>query len=153
MKLSGKQALMFLKDVKNGIDDTTLRERYGFTPTELAFNKLSAEDILNRIGSRMAAAKKRIPVMEAVEDIRSGMDDQSMMAKYNLSPRELQDLFRQIISAGAMTPLELANRLSVTRSQVFESLARLEAAMGPRARSYVREMAHRQNPTVLGGLD
>lgn len=70
----------------------------------------------------------RISANEVLTDIRSGMDDQSLMVKYNLSYRQLQVLFRKMIKAGYATPLELAKRLCVTESQVTEVLGVIEKA-------------------------
>jgi len=71
----------------------------------------------------------RISANEALTDIRSGMDDQSIMTKYNLTYRQLQTLFRKMIQAGYVAPLELAGRLCVTESQVFEAFDRANKAM------------------------
>jgi DNA-binding MarR family transcriptional regulator len=71
----------------------------------------------------------RISANEVLNDIKSGVDDQTIMAKYNLSYRQLQTLFRKIIQAGYVTPLELAGRLCVTESQVFEAFDRANKAI------------------------
>lgn len=70
----------------------------------------------------------KISANEVLNDIRSGVDDQSLMAKYNLSYRQLQGLFRKMIKAGYVTPLELAKRLCVTESQVTEVLGVIDKA-------------------------
>jgi hypothetical protein len=59
---------------------------------------------------------------QVLEDLRSGMDDEGLMVKYNLNFRQLQRLFRKMIQAGYTTPMELARRLCVTKSQVTEVL-------------------------------
>jgi len=55
--------------------------------------------------------KPKIDAKEARDAIRSGMDDSALMAKYNLSPRGLQSLFRKLIEAGAIKKEELAQRM------------------------------------------
>jgi hypothetical protein len=67
---------------------------------------------------------------DVVKDIRSGMDDQALMIKYGLSFRQLQRLFRKIIIGGFIAPLELAERLCVTKSQVSEAF--VEMKKGPK---------------------
>ncbi len=55
--------------------------------------------------------KPKIDAKEARDAIRSGMDDSALMAKYNLSPRGLQSLFKKLIEAGAIKKEELAQRM------------------------------------------
>jgi hypothetical protein len=66
---------------------------------------------------------------DVVQDIRSGMDDEALMIKYRLSFRQLQRLFRKIIIGGFMPPLELAQRLCVTKSQVTEAFVDMKKAV------------------------
>jgi DNA-binding MarR family transcriptional regulator len=77
-------------------------------------NRTSEEVVMTRPVMRISAS-------EALNDIRSGLDDKSIMTKYNLTYRQLQTLFRKMIQAGYVTPLEVAERLCVTESQVFEA--------------------------------
>lgn len=55
--------------------------------------------------------KRQISISEAVTDIRSGMDDTSLMEKYQLAARGLQSLFKKLVSIGQITPEELDDRL------------------------------------------
>jgi len=48
------------------------------------------------------------------------MDEATMLQKYGLTSRQLQKLFRKIISAGFMSAQELADRLKITESQLTE---------------------------------
>jgi hypothetical protein len=66
---------------------------------------------------------------DVVQDIRTGMDDEALMIKYKLSFRQLQRLFRKIITGGFMPPLELAQRLCVTKSQVTEAFVEMKKAV------------------------
>jgi hypothetical protein len=70
----------------------------------------------------MAKPKIRIDAREVLRDLRSGMDDQELMTKFSLSYRQLQRLFRKLILADLISPLELASRLCVTESQITETL-------------------------------
>ena len=70
----------------------------------------------------------KISASEVLSAIRSGVDDQTLMVKYNLNYRQLQVLFRKMIKAGYVTPLELAKRLCVTESQVTEVLGYINKA-------------------------
>jgi DNA-binding MarR family transcriptional regulator len=71
----------------------------------------------------------KISVKQVLEDIRSGMDDEELMKKYNLSNRQVQRLFRKMIAEGFMSPMELANRLCVTKSQVTEAIDQMKRAI------------------------
>jgi hypothetical protein len=62
-------------------------------------------------------------------DIKSGMDDEQLMIKYDLLPRQLQSVFRQIINAGLSTPMEMSQRLSITKSQVREAFVEMGKAI------------------------
>jgi DNA-binding MarR family transcriptional regulator len=72
--------------------------------------------------------KIQISVKQVLQDIRSGMDDEELMKKYNLSNRQVQRLFRKMIAEGLVSPLEMANRLCVTKSQVTEAIDQMKKA-------------------------
>jgi hypothetical protein len=78
----------------------------------------------------MAKPKIRIDAREVLRDLRSGLDDQELMTKFSLSYRQLQRLFRKLILADLISPLELASRLCVTESQVTETLDGITKAAG-----------------------
>jgi hypothetical protein len=75
--------------------------------------------------------RRRIVVSahDVVQDIKSGMDDEALMIKYRLSFRQLQRLFRKIIIGGFIAPMELAERLCVTKSQVGEAFVELKKGL------------------------
>ena len=72
--------------------------------------------------------RRRIVVSahDVVRDLRSGMDDEALMIKYRLSFRQLQRLFRKIITGGFIAPMELAQRLCVTKSQISEAFIEMK---------------------------
>ena len=77
----------------------------------------------------MNKQKKIISAKEVLEDIRSGMDDQGFMLKYDLSFRQLQRLFRKMILGGYISPTELAQRLCVTKSQITEVIKQINKSV------------------------
>jgi len=87
--------------------------------------------LLGRAGCEVPVKKEKLQVSakEVLDDLRSGMDDEAFMRKYKLSYRQLQDLFRKMIKAGFVTPIELAERLCVTSSQVTEVIEQVEKAV------------------------
>jgi uncharacterized protein (DUF433 family) len=71
----------------------------------------------------------KISVKQVLDDIRSGMGDEELMKKYNLTNRQIQRLFRKMIAEGFVSPMELANRLCVTKSQVTEAIDQMKRAI------------------------
>ncbi len=59
----------------------------------------------------MAGRTININAFEAVQSIRSGMDDAALMEKFALSVDGLQSLFQQLAAAGILTQTELKKRL------------------------------------------
>lgn len=76
----------------------------------------------------MAKPVVKISAKSVLDDIRAGLDDEGFMKKYSLSERQLQRLFRKMIAEGFVTPLELAERLCVTESQVTEAIDQIKKA-------------------------
>ncbi len=58
-------------------------------------------------GSEM---KREIKAKQAVKDIRSGMDDLTMMEKYKITDKGLRSLFRKLVSAGLLRQNEIEGR-------------------------------------------
>lgn len=54
--------------------------------------------------------KPKIDAKQAVEDIRAGMDDCDLMAKYHVSAKGLESLFGKLVKAGALDSSELERR-------------------------------------------
>lgn len=63
-------------------------------------------------------AKPKIDAKEALEAIRSGLDDQALMEKYDISAKGLQSLFTKLIGIGAITAEELEKRVSESEGNV-----------------------------------
>lgn len=70
-------------------------------------------------GTDTENAKRRIEVDVALNDIRSGMDDASLMEKYRVSARGLQSLFSKLVRAGAIQLAELDQRMPAFMGTVF----------------------------------
>jgi uncharacterized protein (DUF433 family) len=115
-----------MTDIIAGMTDDLLKEKYGLSRKALGLHRAAINYFLGKRRAEAARPKMRIAASQVVLDIRSGMDERMILAKYNLNERQLQRLLRKIIAAGLATPLELAGRLSVTRSQVFEAFAEME---------------------------
>jgi DNA-binding MarR family transcriptional regulator len=77
----------------------------------------------------MPKPKLQISANEVLIDLRAGLTDEEFMAKYNLTYRQLQRLFRKMIHGGFVSPIEMAQRLCVTKSQVTEVIQEMEKAV------------------------
>jgi len=82
-------------------------------------------------GGEVAMPKDTLQISAnaVLTDLRNGLSDEAFMAKYNLTYRQLQRLFRKMIQAGFVTPIELAQRLCVTESQVTEAFEEMKKAV------------------------
>jgi len=119
----------FIKDVEAGIRDEELMIKYGLPRDTFYRYKAIVRDYLAREKTTSERPKRRIDARPFLEDVKAYMDDQALMEKYGLTQRQLQKLFRQLIEAGLMSPLELANRLKVTQSQVAEAFVEMGKAI------------------------
>lgn len=121
VRMSKDELRQFAKDVAAGLSDERLNEKYGLSGRLLALHKMVVKDFLAAQSRRSSGPVMKISAEEILNDITQGMEDTAIMAKYGITPRQLQRVYRKIISAGLLSPMELAGRLSVTRSQVFEA--------------------------------
>jgi len=60
-----------------------------------------------------------IKAIEAVQSIRSGMDDTSLMEKFNISLKGLHILFNQLVASGLLQRSELEERMSLACGTVI----------------------------------
>ncbi len=119
----------FVADVRAGLKDEVLQSKYGLSGKEFYLHKATALDIIAKQRPPEFTKKIKIKAKQFLVDIRSGMDDEALMIRYNLLPRQLQSVFRRIIDAGLITPLELSNRLQITKSQVREAFVEMGKAV------------------------
>ena len=100
-------------------------KKYGLQGDAFYRHKAAALDVLAKQKVATEKAKVKINGRKFLYDIKAGMDDEALMEKYKVSKRQLQSLFRQLIESDLTTPLELANRLRVTTSQVTEAFVEM----------------------------
>jgi uncharacterized protein (DUF433 family) len=124
-----KRAQTLLADVKAGLTDDALQEKYDLSRERFYVFKAAALDFIAKERERLGEPARKVIGKRFIDDIRSGMDDQSLMVKYDLTPRELQVCFRQIIKWDLMGPLELGKRLAITTSQVREAFVEMGKAV------------------------
>lgn len=120
---------LFIADIRAGMTDQDLREKYGLSRKGLKLQKAVIRGEIERAKAAAVAPRITVNAHRALCCIRSGLDDETMMEEFNLTYRQLQRLFRKLIAAGMLAPMELASRLSITRSQVFEAFAEADRAI------------------------
>lgn len=113
------------------MNDAFLAERYQLAPRSLTLYKMAAKDYLRRKKRKDEQESLKIKALEVCADIQEGVDDSTLMLKYQLTPRQLQRLYRKIIAAGYFTPMDLAKRLSVTKSQILEAFVEAGIILAP----------------------
>lgn len=119
----------FVEDVKKGIHDSVLQKKYGLSGDRFFLFKAAALDLVAKEPGRTDKRPRKINARQILSDIKSGMDDDSLMVKYELNQRELQKVFRKLIQSGLATALELSSRLSITKSQVREAFVEMGKAI------------------------
>lgn len=129
-KMTLEQAYRFIRDVKAGMSDSELMTKYRLSPRGLVINKSAVKDLIDQHrSSSQPKPRLQIDGRKVVKDVRAGLSDDEIMEKYKLSKRQLQRVYRKIIEAGIVTPMELASRLSITESQVFEALEEVKKSV------------------------
>jgi len=61
------------------------------------------------------AKRTKVAGSQAVNDIRTGMDDADLMEKYRLSAKGLQSMFRKLLEMGRIEPSEMLQRIATGR--------------------------------------
>jgi hypothetical protein len=61
--------------------------------------------------------------------MRSGMDDVSLMVKYDLSERQLEQVFQKLIDADFITSLELWERSRMSDTQITKAFVEAQKAI------------------------
>lgn len=123
------RAQQFVNDVKAGMGDSALQQKYELSKDKFLFYKAAALDYISLQRKSGPGPKRKLNAHQVLADIKAGMDDDSLMAKYELNARQLQSVFRQMIRAGLATAMELSSRLSITKSQVQEAFVEMGKAV------------------------
>jgi len=126
--MMGKTAEDFIKDVASGMTDEDLQKKYRVSGRKFTLYKATALDIIAK-NKRKNPGKRKLKAQDFLKDVKRGMSDNELMGKYLLSRRALQSALRQLIELRLATPLELSNRLSITKSQVREAFVEMGKAI------------------------
>lgn len=63
--------------------------------------------------------KRKIKAKEIVVDIKSGMSDEDLMEKYNVSEKGLKSIFQKLIDAGSIEQSQLEERIPPDRLKTY----------------------------------
>jgi uncharacterized protein YjbI with pentapeptide repeats len=164
------KAIEAVQAIRAGLDDAALMERFNVTAKGLqslleqleAAGIMSRDELENRgtlvqsslvLDRENLAPPKKLVVdaAEALQCIKSGMDDATLMKRFRLSAKGLESLFKKLVAVKAITPEELEERLHRGHSAVVieeetENL-RKEAPVIPEFNT--TEMIH----LILSGTD
>jgi len=131
-----------VKLIREGMDDVAIMEKFRLSSQQLhslfeqliSAGKLEPAELEPRSSLRAGSvaidmdslrledtpvAKLVINAKDALEYIRSGVDDASIMKRYNISARGLQSLFRKLVDAGLLSECDLEARLRSQKKTVL----------------------------------
>jgi uncharacterized protein (DUF433 family) len=114
-----------LNDVRLGMEDSTIMEKYGLSSLELeeVLQKLVEAGLLRREnGPGSPRSKRTINAKAIVGDIQSGMSKDDLMAKYHLSPKMLEYVCKKLLDARAIEQHHL--NASSLQATVVEDIIR-----------------------------
>jgi hypothetical protein len=138
VRISAKQVVDLMK---SGMDDAGLMEKFNLSAKALHSlmeqlieagavrpgevnqrGSLSPESVvMNTTEFGMPELSRGKPVInaaDAINCIRSGMSDSSLMKRYSISARGLRSLFGKLVASGAIEQDELDRRFSETQNWV-----------------------------------
>lgn len=107
--------LEVLKNIRLGMDDAALKERYQLSEQGLTslYKELFDSGLLEREGEQyFIPAKRRINTSEIVSDILSGLTAKELRNKYKLSSGKFQKVLSKLVDMGALPPNALSDRNS-----------------------------------------
>jgi DNA-binding MarR family transcriptional regulator len=73
--------------------------------------------------------KRTINAKQIITDIKSGTDENSLLQKYDLTPRQFQTLLRKLVVSGYISSLEISDWLRLTQSEVFSAMNETDKAI------------------------
>ncbi len=71
----------------------------------------------------MAAQHRKIKANLFVHDLEGGMSEEDLARKYDLSRKQLYGVFRKLVDVGAMDPMQLYMRTSLSDTGIIEFIA------------------------------
>lgn len=119
----------FMADLKAGMSDAALQDKYELSSKKFALYKEMTLDIITRNQAQKPKIKRKINAHELLADLKSGMNDDFLMTKYDLTPLGLQSAFRKIVKAGMASALDISRRLNSTEARIKETFIERDKAI------------------------
>jgi hypothetical protein len=141
----------FIKDIRSGLDYSGLMQKYRLSSVGLERLLKDIQDFGLMPGSQSPASKLgklTISVREIVGDIRAGVDEFGLLAKYGLSATGLQRVLHKLLDTGVILPADLL-RIS---SSATETVRILEPRELVRCYPVLSLRVCEARNTTLGGL-
>jgi hypothetical protein len=150
----GVDANAMLTDIRAGLDDIALMEKFALSGEALQaiFEELLTQGLLvpgdledrtfvtypsvvlkvkTAKQAEVAIKKPVIDAADAMRCIKDGMDDATLMKRYDISAKGLQSLLTKLVAAGAITQTDLEERSAGVPSTVFVDQGVTEIAEFP----------------------
>ena len=144
------KAIEALRCIRRGMTDRELMERFNLSASALQslFSQLVAAGILHASEIQARAKldpssviigvdhdstltfpkqKKVVEAAEALQCIRAGMDDDAIMAKFDITPRGLRSLIQKLVSSGALSQAEVDERATAASNQREQTTGPLDS--------------------------
>ncbi len=83
----------------------------------------------------METQKRKIKAREFVADLRCGLDDEALTAKYSLTRDQFHKLLRAAVDSGLLTTEELYSRISHSKTAVTRAFVEMQQAVRELGRS------------------
>jgi hypothetical protein len=74
-------------------------------------------------------ASRKVKATELVKDMRSGMDDNELMLKYDLTEKQLEMVFQKLIDANFITAVEMWERAKLSDTQITKAYVEAQKAI------------------------
>lgn len=106
-------AQQILEDLREEMDEETLRNKYNLAPENLLNILMALEEqgLIFKINGRFIAPDMRsISAIDMVRDIQNGMDETELQEKYGLSLQGLANSIRLLVEGNHLTRSDLAKR-------------------------------------------
>jgi hypothetical protein len=77
----------------------------------------------------MESPKKKVKAREFVADLRCGMDDDALTAKYSLTRDQFHKLLRMAVDSGLIENQELYDRMSHSKTAITRAFVEMQQAV------------------------
>jgi uncharacterized protein (DUF433 family) len=125
MPMEENRARQILRDVRAGVDDSEIMEKYGISSVDLQnlLKQFVTAGLLRQSARPSTPRPKRsVNVKEIVRDISLGLSNDQLMEKYRLSPAMLQKVCKKLLDSRVITRDQLFN--SFLEATVVEDVIR-----------------------------